>query len=143
MMILATTIFDTLIGSGGWAAAVAIVGYVGKNVLEGWLAKRKASKEDRQEELGEIGAQIGNATTVNAIMTKSIESLHSENVRLAARNEFLEKRSEDKDKQIAARDETIDRLKTQLEEVIGQAQKYVAEITTYQQLLAEQQDAVE
>lgn len=140
---LVSSIFDTLIGTGGWVGAVALAGFLGKNVIEGWLARNKDKREEKTIDVQADVAAVGNMSTVNAIMTKSIESLHSENVRLASRNEFLEKRNEDKDKQIAVRDETIDRLKAQLEEWVARGQQYVAEITTYQQLLAKEQDEVE
>lgn len=142
MIALASTI-DTLIGSGGWAGLAGLIIFIGKQLFDSWNERRKQKNEDRKIDIAEDGAGFQNATTVNAIMTKSIESLHSENVRLVARNEYLEKAVDIRDTKIAERDATIESLKTSLQEWVAKGQEYVQEITTYQELLRKQTGEVE
>ena len=143
MIGLATTIVDTLIGTGGWVGALALAGYLGKLAVDGWVARRKDKREEKTTEVQSEVATVGNMSTVNAIMTKSIESLHAENVRLAERNEFLEKRNDFKDKQLAERDQTIERLKARVDQLVETGQALSQEITTYQKLLAVQEKPVD
>jgi septal ring factor EnvC (AmiA/AmiB activator) len=130
------TTIETLIGSGGWVGAIALVLFVGKQLLDAYLARRRDKREESTGDLAELGSAVGNASTVNAIMTKSIESLSAENDRLVKRNQHLEI-------QVSERDEQIDSLKSRLMNLSEQAANLAKEVTTYQELLRTKSHEVE
>lgn len=135
-MIPIETTIETLIGSGGWVGAIALVLFVGKQLLDAYLARRRDKREESTGDLAELGSAVGNASTVNAIMTKSIESLSAENDRLVKRNQHLEI-------QVSERDEQIDSLKSRLMNLSEQAANLAKEVTTYQELLRTKSHEVE
>jgi septal ring factor EnvC (AmiA/AmiB activator) len=136
-------VFETLIGSGGWVGAVVLAIFIGKQLLDAWLAKRRDDREEKSGDVVELTTAVGNASTVNAIMTKSIETLAAENSRLETRVATLEHSNEAKDAKIAERDATIEQLKKSLQEWVARGQEYVQQITTYQELLRQQDPEVE
>lgn len=141
------TTWDTIIGTGGWAGAVGIIAFIIKQGVDAWIAhrrdKREGGHEEKNEVLGELGSAVGNASTVNALMLKSLENLAAENDRLLTRNAHLENQNDAKDARIAERDKTIDQLKASLEEWVSRGQQYVEQITNYQKLLREQEGEVD
>lgn len=136
-------IFETLIGSGGWVGAAMLVIFIGKQLFDSWLAKRREDREEVSGESAEVTKAVGNASTANAILTKSVETLAAENARLETRVQRLEKTNDDKDAKIAARDATIESLKTNLIQLSDTAANLAKEVTTYQELLRNQEPEVE
>jgi predicted RNase H-like nuclease (RuvC/YqgF family) len=149
LLILAAdpTTWDTIIGTGGWAGALGIIAFIAKQGVDAWVAHRRDKREgidaEQKEVLGEVGAAVGNASTVNALMLKSLENLAQENERLLARNSHLEDLNAQKDAKIDERDKTIEQLKANLEEWVSRGQQYVEQITNYQRLLREQEGEVD
>ncbi len=124
-------IFETLIGSGGYVGAAALIIFIGKQIMDAWLAKRRDDREEQSTDAIEGTTAVGNISTVNAIMTKSIETLAAENARLENRVQRLEG-------QIGERDQQIETLKSKLLQLSDQAADLAKEVTTYQQLLRHQ-----
>lgn len=136
-------IFETLIGSGGYVGAIALAIFIGKQVLDAWLAKRRDDREEKTGDQSEVATAVGNASTANAILTKSVETLAAENARLEARNIHLEKQNDAKDVKIAERDATIESLKANLIQLSDTAANLAKEVTTYQELLRSQDPEVD
>lgn len=136
-------IFETLIGSGGWVGAAMLAIFIGKQLFDAWLAKRRDDREDRVEDQTEVATAVGNASTANAILTKSVETLAAENARLEGRVQHLEKTNDAKDAKIAERDATIESLKANLIKLSDTAASLAKEVTTYQELLRSQDGEVE
>lgn len=149
MLILAAepNTWDTIIGTGGWAGALGVIAFIAKQGIDAWIDHRRDKREEesgeKTEVLGEVGAAVGNASTVNALMLKSLENLAAENERLISRNTHLESQNEAKDARIAERDKTIEQLKASLEEWVQRGQQYVEQITNYQLLLRQQEGEVD
>lgn len=148
------TTWQTVIGTGGWVGSAAVVVFLLKQLLDSWTAsraeKRAAAEVEKNGELGEIAAGVGNASTVNAIMVKSVETLAAENERLQARvahqDQIIAGKDEviaGKDIKIAERDHTIEQLKADLVEWVQRGQQYVEQITNYQKLLRQQEGEVD
>lgn len=139
--------WDTIVGTGGWAGALGVIAFITKQGVDAWVAHRREKREEdsgeKQEALGEVGAAVGNASTVNALMLKSLENLASENDRLLARLSHAESQNDIKDQRIAERDATIEQLKASLEEWVQRGQQYVEQITNYQKLLRDQEGEVD
>lgn len=148
------TTWDTIIGTGGWVGALGIFAFILKQMVESWVAGRadkRAEKElEEKSELGQLTSGVGNASTVNAIMVKSLESVAAENERLqkrvahqdqviAAKDDIIAA----KDAQIAERDRTIEQLKERVDQLVSTGQALSAEITNYQKLLRQQEDGVD
>lgn len=140
MIILEATTWDTVIGTGGWIGAFGVFAFIGKQLFDSWLAARQRKKDDelqdRSADQSEVGAAVGNMSSVNATLTKSIETLAAENDRLQKRNIHLEG-------QVSERDTTIESLKAQLLALSEQARLLAGEVTTYQQRLRDQDHAVD
>lgn len=147
------TTWDTIIGTGGWVGTAGVIAFITKQLVDSWLARRADKRADqtaeKSGELGEIAAGVGNASTVNAIMVKSVETLAAENERLQARvvhqDAVIAGKDEiiaGKDAQIAERDATVEKLKADLVEWVSRGQQYVDQITNYQKLLREQEGEV-
>jgi regulator of replication initiation timing len=140
VILLEANTWDTIIGTGGWLGAIGVFAYIGKQIFDSWLAARQRRKDeetqDRTSDQSEVGAAVGNMSSVNATLTKSIETLAAENDRLQRRNIHLES-------QVGERDQTIENLKSQLQELIERAQALAGEVTTYQLRLREQDHTVD
>jgi regulator of replication initiation timing len=141
------TTWDTIIGTGGWIGTAGILVFITKQLIDSWVAHRadkRAEKEaDEKSELGELTAGVGNASTVNAIMVKSVETLAAENERLQSRVQHLEIAVADRDLKIAERDHTIDQLKERVDSLVATGQALSVEITNYQNLLRQQETEVD
>lgn len=136
-------IFETLIGSGGWVGAAMLAIFIGKQIFDAWLAKRRDDREDKSGDATAVATAVGNASTANAILTKSVETLAAENARLEARNIHLEHAVESRDTKIAQRDATIESLKANLIQLSDTAANLAKEVTTYQELLRSQEPEVD
>jgi regulator of replication initiation timing len=140
------TTWDTIVGTGGWIGTLGILAFIGKQLVDSWLAHRANKRADRESdeksELGELTAGVGNASTVNAIMVKSVETLAAENERLVHRVAHLEGQVADRDLKIEERDKTIEQLKERVDQLVSTGQALSLEITNYQKLLREQEDGV-
>lgn len=141
------TVWNTIIGTGGWVGTLAIFAFIAKQLVESWLAKRADKRAERESEeksgLGELTAGVGNASTVNAIMVKSVETLAAENDRLQRRVAHQDEVIAQKDLQIAERDKTIEQLKERVDQLVQTGQQLSLEITNYQQLLRQTGDEVD
>lgn len=141
------TTWDTIIGTGGWIGTLGILAFIAKQLVDSWVARRadkRAEKEaEEKSELGELTAGVGNASTVNAIMVKSVETLAAENERLQHRVAHLESVVSDRDQKIAERDKTIEQLKERVDQLVSTGQALSLEITNYQKLLRDQEEGVD
>lgn len=141
------TTWDTIIGTGGWIGTLGIIAFIGKQLVDSWLARRADKRAEREgeekSELTELTTGVGNASTVNAIMVKSVETLAAENDRLQRRVTHQDEVIAMKDAQIAERDRTIDQLKERVDQLVITGQALSLEITNYQKLLRENEEGVD